>query len=66
MTATVEAPVAIPVTSDVTFRVRRFLPEVDSDPHWEEYTVPLYPTDRVLTALEKIKGELDGTLTFRR
>jgi succinate dehydrogenase / fumarate reductase iron-sulfur subunit len=67
MTATVEpAPVAAPVATDVTFRVRRFLPEIDTDPHWEEYTVPLYPTDRVLTALEMIKGEIDGTLTFRR
>jgi succinate dehydrogenase / fumarate reductase iron-sulfur subunit len=67
MTATVEAaPVAAPVASEVTFRIRRFLPEVDAEPHWEEYTVPLYPTDRVLTALESIKGELDGTLTFRR
>ena len=67
MTAVAEqAPVAAPVASEVTFRINRFLPEVDSAPHWEEYTVPLYPTDRVLTALEKIKGELDGSLTFRR
>jgi hypothetical protein len=27
---------------------------------------PLYPTDRVLDALHKIKWEQDGTLTFRR
>ncbi len=66
MTATAEAPVAAPVAADVTFRIRRFQPEIDAEPHWEEYTVPLYPTDRVLTALEKIKGEIDGTLTFRR
>ena len=66
MTATAEAPVAAPIATDVTFRIRRFQPEIDAEPHWEEYTVPLYPTDRVLTALEKIKGELDGTLTFRR
>ncbi|HCL69971.1 MAG TPA: succinate dehydrogenase iron-sulfur subunit, partial [Actinobacteria bacterium] len=56
----------IPVATDVTFRVRRFLPEHDSEPHWQDYTVALFPTDRVLTALEKIKGELDGTLSFRR
>jgi len=60
MTAVAEAPIAAPVATDVTFRVRRFLPEVDADPHWEEYTVPLFPTDRVLTALEKIKGEVDA------
>jgi succinate dehydrogenase / fumarate reductase iron-sulfur subunit len=67
MTATVEAPAfAAPVASEVTFRIRRFQPELDEEPHWEDYTVALYPTDRVLTALEKIKGEIDGTLTFRR
>ncbi|NDA49624.1 MAG: succinate dehydrogenase iron-sulfur subunit, partial [Actinobacteria bacterium] len=53
----------VPVATDVTFRIRRFLPEHDSEPHWEDYTVALFPTDRVLTALEKIKGELDGTLS---
>ena len=56
----------VPIATDVTFRIRRFLPEHDSEPHWEDYTVALFPTDRVLTALEKIKGELDGTLSFRR
>ena len=66
MTAIAEAPPVVPVATDVTFRIRRFQPEVDADPHWEEYTVALFPTDRVLTALEKIKGELDGTLSFRR
>jgi len=66
MTAVVEEAFAAPVASNVTFRIRRFQPEIDVEPHWEDYTVALYPTDRVLTALEKIKGELDGTLTFRR
>lgn len=66
MTAVVEEVFAAPVASNVTFRIRRFQPETDLEPHWEDYTVALYPTDRVLTALEKIKGELDGSLTFRR
>lgn len=30
------------------------------------YRVEAYPTDRVLNLLMKIKGEQDGTLTFRR
>ena len=51
---------------DVTFKIRRFIPEIDEEPHWEEYVVSAYPTDRVLDALMKIKGEQDGTLTFRR
>jgi succinate dehydrogenase / fumarate reductase iron-sulfur subunit len=67
MTATVEVPAyVIPVATDVTFRIRRFNPEVDEEPHWEDFTLALYPTDRVLTALDRLKGEQDGTLTFRR
>jgi succinate dehydrogenase / fumarate reductase iron-sulfur subunit len=53
-------------TTDVTFRIRRFNPEVDSEPHWEDYVVACYPTDRILDALHSIKGNDDGTLTFRR
>ena len=56
----------VPVATDVTFRIRRYQPDFDEEPHWVDYTVALYPTDRVLTALEKIKGEQDGSLTFRR
>lgn len=56
----------VPVATDVTFRIRRYRPDFDEEPHWEDYTVALYPTDRVLTALEKIKSEQDGSLTFRR
>ncbi|MEY2635078.1 MAG: hypothetical protein RIS75_1018, partial [Actinomycetota bacterium] len=55
-----------PVATDVTFRIRRFNPEVDSEPHWEDYVVSCYPTDRVLDAMHTIKGDIDGTLTFRR
>lgn len=71
MTATLETPAAAEAPSrieprDVTFKIRRFIPEVDEEPHWEEYVVSAYPTDRVLDALMKIKGEQDGTLTFRR
>jgi succinate dehydrogenase / fumarate reductase iron-sulfur subunit len=67
MTAVVDTP-EVPelVATDVTFRIRRYIPEFDEEPHWEDYTLALYPTDRVLTALERIKGEQDGTLSFRR
>jgi succinate dehydrogenase / fumarate reductase iron-sulfur subunit len=53
-------------TTDVTFRIRRFNPEIDSEPHWEDYVVPCYPTDRILDALAQIKGDKDGSLTYRR
>ncbi|MEI2643442.1 MAG: 2Fe-2S iron-sulfur cluster-binding protein [Candidatus Nanopelagicales bacterium] len=32
----------------------------------EEYSLEALPTDRVLTILQRIKDEQDGTLTFRR
>ena len=36
------------------------------EPHWEDFTVAVHATDRVLDALHKIKWEQDGSLTFRR
>ncbi len=59
------APESI-VATDVTLKIRRYIPEIDDEPHWEEYVVSTYPTDRVLDALAQIKGEQDGTLTYRR
>ncbi len=63
MTATVPEQI---VRLDVTFKIARFIPETDEEPHYEEYQVQALPTDRVLTVLQKIKDEIDGTLTFRR
>lgn len=65
------AAVAVPETPqlvavDVTFRIRRYQPEYDAEPKWVDYTVSCYPTDRILDALMKIKGEIDGSLSFRR
>ena len=51
---------------DVTLRIRRYNPEVDTEPVWKDYTVTVHGTDRLLDALHKIKWEMDGTLTFRR
>ncbi len=50
----------------VTLSIRRFDPETDAEPHWVEYEVEMFSTDRVLDALHKVKWELDGSLTFRR
>ncbi|MCC5035142.1 succinate dehydrogenase iron-sulfur subunit [Streptomyces sp. WAC 00631] len=50
----------------VTFRIRRFNPEVSADASWEDFRFEIDPKERVLDALHKIKWELDGTLTFRR
>jgi succinate dehydrogenase / fumarate reductase iron-sulfur subunit len=54
------------MSMDITLRIRRFNPEADTEPHWEEYTVEAEPTDRVLELLHQIKWYQDGTLTFRR
>ncbi|GAP46185.1 succinate dehydrogenase iron-sulfur subunit [Streptomyces azureus] len=50
----------------VTFRIRRFNPEVAAEASWEDFQLEIDPKERVLDALHKIKWELDGTLTFRR
>lgn len=53
-------------TFTANLTIRRFDPEVDSEPHWEEFSVVMTGTDRVLDALHKIKWEQDASLTFRR
>jgi succinate dehydrogenase / fumarate reductase iron-sulfur subunit len=50
----------------VTFRIRRFNPEVSAEAFWDDFQVEIDPKERVLDALHKIKWELDGSLTFRR
>ena len=49
-----------------TLIIRRFDPDVDTEPRWQDFDVEVYGTDRVLDALHKIKWEQDGSLTFRR
>ncbi|HET7035801.1 MAG TPA: succinate dehydrogenase iron-sulfur subunit [Thermomicrobiaceae bacterium] len=51
---------------EVQLRIQRYNPDVDSKPHYENYTVDAAPDDRVLDALNQIKWHQDGTLTFRR
>jgi len=57
-------PSVIPFT--VTFIIRRFDPDTDTEPRWQDFDVMMLPTDRILDALHKIKWEQDGSLTFRR
>jgi succinate dehydrogenase / fumarate reductase iron-sulfur subunit len=52
--------------STVTLKLRRFNPEIDAEPHWQSFEVPVQPGDRLLNTLMHVKGYLDGTLTFRR
>ena len=47
------------------FKIFRFDPEKDQDPHYQEYDVEAEPGERVLDCLNRIKWELDGSLAFR-
>ncbi|MCF7803812.1 MAG: succinate dehydrogenase iron-sulfur subunit [Candidatus Marinimicrobia bacterium] len=49
----------------VTFKIKRYNPETDSESHWESYQLDVDPKDRILDALLTIKRTIDGTLTFR-
>ncbi|HWW45969.1 MAG TPA: succinate dehydrogenase iron-sulfur subunit [Acidimicrobiia bacterium] len=50
----------------VHLRVKRYNPETDTKPHWQEFEVEAEPTDRILDALHTAKWTIDGTLSFRR
>lgn len=50
----------------VKLKIFRYNPEVDKKPHYDTYEVEAEPTDRVLDLLEYVKGNFDGTLSFRR
>ncbi|MEY4666476.1 MAG: hypothetical protein RIQ87_256 [Chloroflexota bacterium] len=51
---------------DVELRIQRFDPETDPAPHWQSFTVPVEPMDRVLDVLTRAKEQFDGSITFRR
>jgi succinate dehydrogenase / fumarate reductase iron-sulfur subunit len=51
---------------EVTLKVKRYNPETDTKPHWQEFEVDMEESDRVLDALHTAKWEHDGTLSFRR
>jgi succinate dehydrogenase / fumarate reductase iron-sulfur subunit len=50
----------------VHLKVKRYNPETDTKPHWQEFEVSAEPTDRILDALHTAKWTIDGTLSFRR
>jgi len=55
-----------PTPSMVTVRVQRFNPDTDKKPYLQEFRIPAEPTWTILDALQYIKAEIDGSLTFRR
>jgi succinate dehydrogenase / fumarate reductase iron-sulfur subunit len=54
------------MASTAVIRVKRFNPDVDRKPYWQEFTIETTPETTVLSALEDIKANQDGSLTFRR
>jgi len=50
----------------LTLRIRRYNPEVQADPWWDEFEIQAEPTDRLLDALHEVKWHHDGTLALRR
>src|SRR4030067_1264425 len=50
----------------ITLKIFRYNPEKGKKPHFDRYKVEADPHDRVLDVLEYIKGNNDGTLSFRR
>lgn len=50
----------------VTVRIKRFNPDVDQKPYYQDFQVEMTPETTVLAALEDIKANQDGSLTFRR
>jgi succinate dehydrogenase / fumarate reductase iron-sulfur subunit len=53
-------------TRHLTVRIKRYDPESDSAPHWEEYQVEAEPWDRVLDVIQKVKWTVDDALALRR
>jgi succinate dehydrogenase / fumarate reductase iron-sulfur subunit len=50
----------------ITLKIQRYNPERDRQPHFQEFTVAVEPTDRVLDALMEVKSFQDGSLAFRK
>ncbi len=51
----------------VQLRIRRFNPEKEAKAYWADFTLnDVHPTDTVLDVLNRVKWEIDGTLSLRR
>ncbi len=72
MTATSDtAPSSDAPPLRVRLKIQRVNPEgtpehAPGEEYWDEFTVDMHATDRVLDALHKVKWEHDGSLAFRR
>lgn len=51
---------------EVTLSILRFDPDKDEKPYRKDYTIDVEPTFRILDCLDKVKWDIDGSLTYRR
>src|SRR5437764_2063500 len=49
----------------ITLEVFRYLPDQEDEPRFQQYEVPLHHDWVVLDALNYIKDQIDGTLSYR-
>ena len=47
-------------------KIRRFDPDKSPKAYWHEFDVEVEPMDRILDALNAVKWQQDGSLTYRR
>jgi succinate dehydrogenase / fumarate reductase iron-sulfur subunit len=50
----------------LTVKIKRYNPESDAPPRWEEFRVEAHPMDRVLDVVQSVKWLHDETLGLRR
>jgi len=62
---TVAADQDIEGKRDVTLRVFRLNPQVDSKPYYDDYTIPVERGITVLRALNYIKENIDASISYR-
>lgn len=51
--------------AEVTFRIKRFNPETDTEPHWQDFTFEPKHGWTILDCMNHIKWYHDGSLTYR-
>lgn len=50
----------------IELKVYRYQPEKSEKPYYDTFQLDAQPTDRVLDLLEYVRGDMDGTLSYRR
>jgi len=53
------------MSDTITLEVLRYHPETDSKPHFQRYTVPYREDWVVLDALNYLKDQVDGSISYR-